>query len=70
MGKRSKLVARASLHSSQCHGSTMTNTMKSDLSNMVQDVVQVNHRDGASGVDESHRILRSQSEAFQLSGQI
>ena len=35
MGKKSKLVARASLRSSQCHGSTMTNTMKSNLSNMV-----------------------------------
>ena len=27
MGKKSKLVARTSLRDSQCHGSTMTNTM-------------------------------------------
>ena len=43
MGKKSKLVARASLRSSQCHGSTMMNTMKSNLSYTVWDVVQANH---------------------------
>ena len=59
MGKKSKLVARASLRNSQCHGSTMTNTMKSDLSNMVQDVVQANHWNSSPGIDESCRILRS-----------
>ena len=59
MEKKSKLVARASLHSSQCHGSTITNTMKSNLSDTVWDVMQANHRNGASGIDESHRVLRS-----------
>ena len=39
MEKKSKLVAKMSLRSSQCHGSTMTNTMKSDLPDMVWDVV-------------------------------
>ena len=39
MGKKSKLVAKASLRDSQCHGSTMTNTMKGNLSNVVWDVV-------------------------------
>jgi len=39
MGKKPKIVAREGLCSSQCHGSTMTNTMKSDLPNMVQDVM-------------------------------
>ena len=58
MGKKSKLVTRASLHSSQCHGSTMTNTMKSNLSDAVRDVVQVNHRHGTPGIDESYRVLR------------
>jgi len=43
MGKKPKLVARAGLHSSQRHGSTMTNAMESDLPNMVQNVMQVNH---------------------------
>ena len=57
MGKKSKLVAKASLRSSQCHGSTMTNTMESNLSDMVWDVVQVNHQHGTPGVDESCRIL-------------
>ena len=39
MGKKSKLVARASLCNSQCHSSTMTNTVKGNLSDMVWDVV-------------------------------
>ena len=43
MGKKLKLMARASLHNSQCHGSTMMNTMKSNLSYTVWDVVQANH---------------------------
>ena len=46
MGKKSKLVARASLRTSQCHGNTMTNTMESNLSDAVWDVVQANHRHG------------------------
>ena len=59
MGKKSKLVARASLRNSQCHGSTMTNTMKGNLSDAVWDIVQVNHRHGTPGVDESYHILCS-----------
>ena len=43
MGKKSKLMARAGLHGSQHHGSTMMNAMKSELSDMIQDVMQVNH---------------------------
>ena len=43
MGKKSKLVSRASLRNSQCHGSTTTNTMKGNLSDVVWDVVQANH---------------------------
>ena len=49
---------------------TAANTMQSGLLNTVRDVVQANHRDGASGVDESRRVLRSQSEALQLGRQI
>ena len=64
MGKEPKLMARKDLRRSQCHDSTMANAMQSDLSNMVRDVVQANHRDGASSVDKSHHVLRSQSEAL------
>ena len=70
MGKESKLVARMDLRRSQCHGGTMANTVQSDIPDTVRDVMQVNHRDSAPGVDESYRVLRSQSEAFQLGRQI
>ena len=70
VGKEPKLVARMDLRRSQCHDSTMANAMQSDLSDMVRDVVQTNHRDGASGIDKSCHMLRSQSEALQLSRQI
>ena len=70
VGKKSKFVAETGLRSSQCHGGTMMNAMQGDLPNMVWDVVQTNHRDGTSGVDESRRVIRSPSEAFQLSRQI
>ena len=39
MGKKSKLVTRAGLRNSQCHGSAMTNTMKGNFSNAVWDIV-------------------------------
>ena len=64
MGKEPKFVARMGLRRSQRHGGTMANAMQSDLPNMVWDVVQENHWDGAFGVDESCRMLRSQSEAL------
>ena len=70
MGKESKLVARMDLRRSQRHGGTMVNAMQSDLSDMVRDVMQVNHWDGASSIDKSRRVLRSQSEALQLGRQI
>ena len=64
MGKESKLEARVDLHRDQRHRGTMANAMQSNLPDTVRDVVHANHRDGASGVDESRRIIRSQSEAF------
>ena len=70
MGKKSKFVAKTGLHGSQCHGNTMTNAMQSDLPNTVWGVMQANHWDDASSIDESHRVLHSQLEAFQLSRQI
>ena len=70
MGKESKIVARMDLRRSQRHGGTMANAMQSDLLDMVRDVVQANHWDDTSGIDESRRVLRSQSEALQLGRQI
>ena len=64
MGKKPKLVAGTGLRSNQRHSSTMMNDRQSDLPNTVRDVMQANHWDGASGIDESHRVLRSCSEAF------
>ena len=64
MGKKPKFMARVGLCSSQCHGGTMMNAMQSDLPDTVSDVMQANHRDGASSVDESYRVLCSQSEAL------
>ena len=66
MGKESKLVARMDLRRSQRHGGTMANTVQSNLPDTVRGVVQANHRNGASGIDESCRVLRSDSEALQL----
>ena len=59
MGKKSKLVTRASLHNSQCHGSAMMNTVKGNFSNAVWDIIQVNHRPSAPSVDKSCCILYS-----------
>ena len=59
MGKKSKLVARASLCNSQCHGSTMTNTVKGNFSDAVWDIVQANHQHGAPSIDNSYCILYS-----------
>ena len=70
MGKEPKLVARMDLRRSQRHGGTMANAMQSDLPNTIWDVMQANHRDGASSIDESRRVLHGQSEALQLGRQI
>ena len=59
MGKKLKVVARASLRNSQCHGSTMTNTVESNLSDVVWYVVQANHRHGTPSIDESCHVLHS-----------
>ena len=64
MEKKSKLMARMSLRSSQCHGSTMMNTMKSDFPDMVRDVIQANNQHNTPGIDESYHVLHSRSKAF------
>ena len=46
MVKKSKLVARASLRSSQCHGSTMTNAVESNLSDALSQSGQSRLHDG------------------------
>ena len=39
VGKKPKIMAQTGLCSSQHHGSTMTNTMKSNLPDMIRDVL-------------------------------
>jgi len=58
-GKKPKIMAGVNLRSSQRHGSTMTNAMKSDFSDVVQDVMQANHQNGTPGIDESRRMVCS-----------
>ena len=57
MRKKPKIVARQSLCGSQRRGSTMTNAMKSDLPDVIRDVIQANYWDGTSGVDKSCCVL-------------
>ena len=57
MGKKSKLVTTADLCNSQCHDSTMMNTVKGSFSNAVWDIVQVNHWHYAPDVDKFCHIL-------------
>ena len=59
MRKKPKIVVRMSLCGSQRRGSTMTDAMKSDLPDVIWDVIQANYWDGASGVDKSCRVLCS-----------
>ena len=59
MGKKPKIMARMGLCSSQRHGSTMTNAMKGDLPDTIQDVMQANHQNGAPGIDKSRHMIRS-----------
>ena len=59
MGKKPKIMTRTGLCSSQCHGGSMTNSMKGDLPDMIQDVVQANQWNGAPGIDESYCKIRS-----------
>ena len=59
MGKKPKIMARTSLCSSQRHGGTMTNAMKGDLPDMIQDVMQTNHQNGAPGINKSRRVIRN-----------
>ena len=59
MGKKSKLMTKAGLRNSQCHGRTMTNTVKGNFSDMVWDIIQANHRHGTAGIDKSCCILCS-----------
>ena len=68
--KKPKIVARTSLCGSQRRGSTMTDAMKSDLPNVIQDVIQANYWDGTSSINKSCHVLRSQLKALQLGGQI
>ena len=59
MRKKLKIVARTGLCGSQRHGSTMTDAMKSDLPDMIRDVILANYWDSTSGVDKSYHVLCS-----------
>ena len=39
MGKKSKLMTRVGLEDSQCHGSTMMNTVKGNFSDVVWEII-------------------------------
>ena len=57
-GKKPKIVVGVNLRSNQRHGSTMTNAMKSNFSDVVWDVMQADHWDGTPSIDESCRMVR------------
>jgi hypothetical protein len=59
MGEKSTLETRAGLCNSQCHGSTMTDTVDGNFSDVVWDIVQTNHRHVTPVIDESFCILWS-----------
>jgi len=57
MRKKLKIMARAGLCSGQRCGSTMANTMESNLPDVVWDVMQVDCRNGAPSLDKSHHMV-------------
>ena len=59
MGKKLKILARTGLGGSQRHGSAMTNAMEGNLPDTIWDVMQMNHQNGAPGIDKSYRMIRS-----------
>ena len=59
MGKKLKILARTGLGGSQRRGSAMMNAMEGNLPDMIQDVMQANHQNGAPGIDKSRRMIRS-----------
>ena len=67
MRKKPKIVTRAGLCSSQCCGSTMANAMESNLPDVVWNVMQMDYRNSAPGINKSHRVICGWSKAFQLS---
>ena len=58
MGKKLKILARTGLGGSQRRGSAMTNAMESNPPNMIRDVMQTNHWNGAPGIDKSRCMIR------------
>jgi hypothetical protein len=59
MGKKAKLMTGVDLRNGQCNGSAMADTMKGDFPDPVQDVMQVDHRNSAPGVNKSCCVLCS-----------
>jgi hypothetical protein len=54
------------LRHGQGNRSTMTNTMKSNLLDMVQNIVQMDRWYSNPNIDESYRVIRDQLETFRL----
>jgi len=57
MRKKPKIVTRAGLCSSQHCGSTMANTMESNLPDVVWNVMQTDYQNGTPGIDKSHHMI-------------
>ena len=55
--KKPKILTRAGLCSSQHCGSTMANTMESNLPDVVWNVMQTDYRNGAPSIDKSRRVI-------------
>ena len=59
MGKKLEILARTDLGGSQRHGSAMMNAMEGNLPDMIWEVMQTNHQNGAPSIDKSCRMIRS-----------
>ena len=57
MSKKLEIVARAGLCSGQRYGSAMMDTMESNLPDVVWNVMQMDYRNSAPGINKSHRVI-------------
>ena len=58
MGKKPKIMTQTGLCSSQRHGGSMANSMKGDLPDVIRDIVQANHQNGAPSIDKYRCMIR------------
>ena len=57
MRKKLKIVAGVGLCSGQRCGSTMANTMESNLPDAIWNFKQTDYRNSAPGIDKSHPVI-------------